>query len=92
MFGISFPELLMVLLAALIIFGPKRLPEIAKTLGQISGKLKKESDKLRRDFYNSVYEPAEDFNARLNSKIKKELVDLDDMNSEDNTEQLNNLK
>jgi sec-independent protein translocase protein TatA len=33
-FGIGIPELLIVLLAALLIFGPKRLPEMGRSLGR----------------------------------------------------------
>ena len=33
-FGIGFGEVLLILIVALIIWGPKRLPEIARTLGK----------------------------------------------------------
>src|SRR4030042_812607 len=34
MFNIGMPELMLILVVALIILGPKRLPEIAKSLGK----------------------------------------------------------
>ncbi len=34
MFGIGMPELIIIMVVALIVLGPKRLPDIAKTLGR----------------------------------------------------------
>ena len=33
-FGIGLPEILILLLVALLIFGPKRLPEMGRSLGR----------------------------------------------------------
>ena len=40
-FGIGFGEVILILLVALIIWGPKRLPEIARTLGRTARALRK---------------------------------------------------
>ena len=36
MFGIGMPELLLILALALIVLGPKKLPELARALGTFS--------------------------------------------------------
>jgi len=41
MFGIGMPELLVILLIALLIFGAARLPEIGRALGKTIRELKK---------------------------------------------------
>ena len=45
-FGIGAGEILLILVIALIIWGPKRLPEIARTLGKMTRTLKKASYNL----------------------------------------------
>ncbi len=48
MFGsIGMPELVIILVIALIIFGPRKLPELGRSLGQSIGEFKKASNELR---------------------------------------------
>jgi sec-independent protein translocase protein TatA len=42
-FGIGFGEIVLILILALIVFGPGRLPEIARTMGRLSRNLKRMS-------------------------------------------------
>jgi sec-independent protein translocase protein TatA len=47
-FGIGFPELLMILVIALMVIGPRRLPEIAKALGRAMGEFKRATDEFKQ--------------------------------------------
>jgi TatA/E family protein of Tat protein translocase len=48
MFGsIGMPELIIIMVIALIIFGPRKLPELGKSLGRSLNEFKKASNELR---------------------------------------------
>lgn len=49
MFDVSFTELLLIALVALIVLGPQRLPEVARTAGQWVGKLRRFVSDVKQD-------------------------------------------
>jgi TatA/E family protein of Tat protein translocase len=55
MFGpLGLPELLMIFAVALIVFGPRRLPEIGKTIGKALNEFKKATDDLKNTIEREV--------------------------------------
>lgn len=56
MFGIGFQEILIILVIVLILFGPKRLPDLAKSIGKGVAEFKKASDEVRQGIEEAVRE------------------------------------
>ena len=56
MFGIGFQEMLIILVVVLIFFGPKRLPDLAKSLGKGIAEFKKASEEVRKGIEDAVKE------------------------------------
>jgi TatA/E family protein of Tat protein translocase len=55
MFGpLGFPEMLFILVLALLIFGPKRLPEVGRTIGKGMAQFRKATSDLRRTIETEI--------------------------------------
>ena len=50
MFGIGPEELILVLIVALLVLGPERLPRVARDVGRVVGDLRRTSDEFREEF------------------------------------------
>jgi sec-independent protein translocase protein TatA len=49
MFGIGLPELIVILVIALIVFGPKKLPELGQTVGKWISELRRAAQDISND-------------------------------------------
>jgi sec-independent protein translocase protein TatA len=52
--SIGMPELILVFIIALIVFGPKKLPDIGKSLGRGLSEFKKASEDLKQSIQKEV--------------------------------------
>lgn len=49
MFGLGFTEIVVILAVALIVLGPKKLPEAARSMGRMVAQLRHAADDFRRE-------------------------------------------
>ena len=70
MFGFGMPQILIILAIALIIFGPQKLPELARTLGKALADFKRAAN----DFKSSIEEEAQNEEARETALKEAESV------------------
>jgi sec-independent protein translocase protein TatB len=54
MFGVGMPELLVIFVVALIVLGPKRLPEVARTLGKAMAEFRRQSADVMEEFQSQL--------------------------------------
>ena len=65
MFGIGFPELIIIMVIALIVVGPKKLPDLAKALGKGMAEFRKATHEIKESL---------DIDEDL-SEVKRDLAD-----------------
>lgn len=53
MFGIGTGELLLLLVLALLVLGPERMPRLARDIGKTVGDLRRTSDELKQEFLSA---------------------------------------
>lgn len=73
MFGLGLPELIVIFVLALLVFGPKKLPDLGKSVGRAMSEFKK----AQRDFQESVQAEMKDVEKTTNLQELKKLGSVD---------------
>ena len=77
MFGIGMPEVLIILAVALIVIGPKKLPDLAKSLGRAIGEFKKATREFKQSVeINGELKDVKETVAGMNESIKEAVDDV----------------
>ena len=59
MFGIGLPELIVIMVVALIVVGPSKLPELAKSLGKVFNEFRRMADEVKETLEEEVLKEEE---------------------------------
>jgi sec-independent protein translocase protein TatA len=71
MFGLGFPEILVILVIIFLIFGAKRLPEIGAGLGKTVKELRKIRDERRAEKEKEKANQKKDLSSDLKKEVEK---------------------
>ena len=84
-FGVGLPEVTVIVILALLIFGPKKLPELGKQLGKTLKSLKKASNEFQNEIDQVMNEEDKDespksIEGNQTNKINQEKIDSENKN------------
>lgn len=83
MLGVGFPELLLILVVALVVLGPQRLPEVARMLGRAYAQLRRASEEfqhtIRQDLATLERQEDADRNKAVAEELRERCAELEDV-------------
>jgi sec-independent protein translocase protein TatA len=73
MFGIGLPELMLIMVLALLVLGPQRLPEVARMVGRAYGQLRRASEEFQNTIRQDIAAIERQEDVHRNQAVAQEL-------------------
>lgn len=70
MFGLGIPELIIIFVIALLIFGPKKLPDIGKSIGKAMAEFRKSTQEFKDSMETEMKDVKDAANVDLTESLK----------------------
>jgi len=87
MFGIGFPELVVIFIVALLVLGPERLPQVAKSLAKWVNEFRRAADELKRELGAEELERSRDELQKVRQELLKKVYVPPEPNSSEASSQ-----
>ena len=82
MFGLGIPELIVIFVIALVVFGPKKLPDLGKSIGRAMAEFKK----AQQEFQDSVQAEMKEVQKTADLEELKKMGSLEDLTATKETD------
>jgi sec-independent protein translocase protein TatA len=73
MFGIGLPELMVIMVLALLVLGPQRLPEVARLVGRAYAQLRRASEEFQNTIRQDIAAMERQEDVHRNQAVAQEL-------------------
>ena len=77
MFGLGMPELILIFVVALLVFGPKKLPDLGKSIGRAMAEFKKAQQELQDSIQNEMKDVEKSVEKSIDLEEIRRLEQLD---------------
>ena len=88
MFGIGFPELLVIMIVALLVVGPSKLPDLARTLGKTLQEFRRMAD----DVKGTLEEEIKDVDTTKEQEDQTEIKKTKEVDTENSSQNKTDFK